>query len=79
MLHAACPPPLAKYGAECIRMDIMSCMSYSCNTSNTTTHQCITFTNVCPCGTNYNDGTNDTGTKACCGVGCPTHRDLNVE
>jgi len=30
--------------------------------------------NVCACGTVYNDHTQDDGMQACCGDGCPTHR-----
>merc|ERR1712096_605099 len=37
---------------------------------------CKKYSNVCACGTKYNDGSKDQGKKACCGVGCPTHRDL---
>lgn len=49
------------------------CTTYSCDTAKPD-GQCATFTNVCPCGTLYADGSKDEHKPACCGKGCPTHR-----
>jgi hypothetical protein len=55
------------------------CFEYDCATDiDPKTGKCPQLTNVCPCSTNYCDGTKDDGKKACCGDGCPTHRDLNT-
>ena len=35
-------------------------------------------TNVCSCKTQYCDGSKDDGNDACCGDGCPTHRNLKT-
>jgi hypothetical protein len=55
------------------------CYPYVCATAlDPKTGKCPQLTNVCPCVTNYCDGTKDDGKKACCGDGCPTHRDLTL-
>jgi hypothetical protein len=52
------------------------CYPYTCATALDPSGKCPQLTNVCACETNYCDGTKDDGKKACCGAGCPIHRDL---
>jgi hypothetical protein len=54
------------------------CYPYTCATALDPSGKCPQLTNVCACETNYCDGTKDDGKKACCGTGCPIHRDLAV-
>lgn len=52
------------------------CGDYTCSTAiDPATGICPKLSNVCPCSTNYCDGTKDDGKAACCGNGCPRHRD----
>ena len=60
----------------CYDVDNKVCYDYACLKPLDPAGKCDTPTNVCPCNTYYNDGTKDQPNKACCGSGCPTHRDL---
>ena len=70
--------PCKNSEGKCVNPKTQACYDYICaGPVDPKTSKCPSFTNVCPCGTNYNDDTKDDGSKACCGIGCPTHRNLN--
>merc|ERR1712080_507039 len=58
----------------CLNSKTGWCDKYVCKTGSW--DDCREYTNVCACGTQYNDNSKDQGDAACCGDGCPTHRDL---
>ena len=69
--------PCKNSEGKCVNPKTQACYDYICaGPVDPKTSKCPSFTNVCPCGTNYNDDTKDDGSKACCGIGCPTHRNL---
>ena len=70
--------PCKNSEGKCVNPKTQACYDYICaGPVDPKTSKCPSFTNVCPCGTNYTDDTKDDGSKACCGIGCPTHRNLN--
>jgi len=64
-------------GDKCLNPKTGACDKYVCKTG--TWDDCKEYTNVCACKTVYKDGSKDDGKEACCGAGCPTHRDVETE
>jgi len=59
-----------------------ACTSYACLVAtDPQTGECPAgqMSNVCSCQTKYCDGSSDDGKEACCGDGCPRHRNLAVK